>query len=97
MVTNEMDTYLSRMFKNWAAGQNPPEGGREDLLRRAAAQQVQAHLSDGHWPFRMEVWEERPSYRHLHPSQPPNGWAMQPFAPSVVMTFDFTLLHRQIA
>lgn len=92
-----MDTYLSRLLKNWAAEHNPPENGRADLLRRAAAQQVQANLAKERWPVRMEIWKERTDYYRLQPTLPPNGWGLQTIAPSPLLTFDITLLRRPLA
>ena len=38
---DEMDFYLSRCVKNWAASHCPPAGGRIRLLRAAASPPVQ--------------------------------------------------------
>ena len=40
-MNDEMDYYLSRSLKNWAAENQPPKGGRARLLSAAASPPVQ--------------------------------------------------------
>jgi len=40
-MDNDRDIYLGRCLKNWSAQHQPPEDGRERLLRKAARPPVQ--------------------------------------------------------
>lgn len=92
-----MDTYLSRLLKFWVAGFNPPENGRADLLRRAAAQQLPASLLRGDRLVRLEIWKERPEFYSLPLALPLNGWLLQTIAPSAGPAFDLTSQRPLIA
>ena len=67
-MQDEIDVLLSRSLKNWAARQEPPQGGRQRLMRQVALSGWLEEGDQGDKSYRM-MDVLRSKWKH-----PPPGW-----------------------
>lgn len=90
-MNDEMDFYLSRCLKNWAAESQPPRAARARLLRAASSPPVQGErmLSRFYSFIRTFIpyGEERLEEYH-------DGWVLAPYHQPRVWSFYFAASWR---
>ena len=83
MEDHEVDAYLSRCVKNWAAHNSAPENGRELLLRAA---RIQPEIFDSHRIFSINQLFKSIFYNQPI-VEPDPDWLFVPFTQSRLWSF----------
>ena len=81
-MNDEMDFYLSRCVKNWAAQQQPPPGGRTRLLETASSPAIEQRRYFDRLLYAINLWLFTPDHTYHN-----HEWSIGPITQSRAWSF----------